>query len=76
MEYQYQYSADALLLVFASHYYDPSDYIREYGEFAAAAAQARAAAPPMTTSGAARQAFTRYLARHDHDAGCGHSDDA
>lgn len=41
---QYQYSADALLLVFASHYYDPSDYIREYGEFAAAAAQARVAA--------------------------------
>jgi acetyltransferase-like isoleucine patch superfamily enzyme/dTDP-4-dehydrorhamnose 3,5-epimerase-like enzyme len=40
---QYQYSADALLLVFASHYYDPSDYIREYGEFAAAVARTRAA---------------------------------
>ena len=30
---QYQHSADALLLVFASDYYDPSDYIRDYGEF-------------------------------------------
>ena len=25
--------ADALLLVFASHHYDPADYIREYEEF-------------------------------------------
>ena len=32
---QYKYSADALLLVFASHYYDASDYIRAYTEFAA-----------------------------------------
>ena len=30
---QYKYSSDALLLVFASHYYDPDDYIREYGDF-------------------------------------------
>lgn len=30
---QYKYSADALLLVFASHYYDPADYIRDYAEF-------------------------------------------
>lgn len=30
---QYRYSADALLLVFASHYYDTSDYIRSYSEF-------------------------------------------
>lgn len=30
---QYKYSADALLLVFASHYYDASDYIRDYDEF-------------------------------------------
>jgi acetyltransferase-like isoleucine patch superfamily enzyme len=30
---QYRHSADALLLVFASHYYDPADYIRDYGEF-------------------------------------------
>jgi acetyltransferase-like isoleucine patch superfamily enzyme/dTDP-4-dehydrorhamnose 3,5-epimerase-like enzyme len=27
---QYRYSADAVLLVFASEYYDPADYIREY----------------------------------------------
>jgi UDP-2-acetamido-3-amino-2,3-dideoxy-glucuronate N-acetyltransferase len=30
---QYRYSADAVLLVFASHYYDPADYIREYDQF-------------------------------------------
>ena len=33
---QYKYSRDAVLLVFASHYYDPKDYIRDYGEFLAA----------------------------------------
>jgi UDP-2-acetamido-3-amino-2,3-dideoxy-glucuronate N-acetyltransferase len=32
---QYRYSADAVLLVFASHYYDPDDYIRSYDEFKA-----------------------------------------
>lgn len=30
---QYKYSADAVLLVFASHYYDNADYIRNYTEF-------------------------------------------
>jgi hypothetical protein len=30
---QYKYSADAVLLVFASEYYDSSDYIRDYSEF-------------------------------------------
>lgn len=30
---QYKYSADALLLVFASHYYDSADYIRNYSDF-------------------------------------------
>lgn len=30
---QYKYTRDALLLVFASHYYDSADYIRDYGEF-------------------------------------------
>ena len=30
---QYKYSPDAVLLVFASHYYDNSDYIRNYTEF-------------------------------------------
>ena len=30
---QYRYSADAVLLVFASHYYDAEDYIRDYEEF-------------------------------------------
>jgi len=30
---QYKYSPDAVLLVFASEYYDAADYIRSYGEF-------------------------------------------
>ncbi len=30
---QYKYSADAVLLVYASHYYDNSDYIRNYADF-------------------------------------------
>lgn len=30
---QYNYSPDAVLLVFASHYYDSNDYIRDYSEF-------------------------------------------
>ena len=30
---QYKYSKDAILLVFASHHYDESDYIRDYDQF-------------------------------------------
>lgn len=30
---QYRYSRDAVLMVFASHYYDAADYIRNYDEF-------------------------------------------
>jgi hypothetical protein len=30
---QYKYSADAILMVYASHYYDGADYIRSYAEF-------------------------------------------
>ena len=30
---QYHYSPDAVLLVFASDYYDPNDYIRDYSQF-------------------------------------------
>jgi dTDP-4-dehydrorhamnose 3,5-epimerase-like enzyme len=30
---QYRYSHDAVLLVFASDYYDPDDYIRDYDKF-------------------------------------------
>jgi len=30
---QYKYSKDAVLLVLASDYYDPADYIRDYAEF-------------------------------------------
>jgi acetyltransferase-like isoleucine patch superfamily enzyme/dTDP-4-dehydrorhamnose 3,5-epimerase-like enzyme len=30
---QYRYSTDAVLVVFASHPYDPQDYIRDYGVF-------------------------------------------
>lgn len=32
---QYRYSHDAVLMVFASHYYDSADYIRNYDEFKA-----------------------------------------
>ncbi len=32
---QYRYSEDAVLLVFASHYYDNADYIRDYPDFLA-----------------------------------------
>lgn len=32
---QYKYSSDAILLVFASDYYDHDDYIRNYGDFLA-----------------------------------------
>lgn len=32
---QYKYSSDALLMVFASDYYDATDYIRSYSEFLA-----------------------------------------
>ena len=38
---QYQYSADALLMVFASEYYDPDDYIRDYEDFIAALQEKR-----------------------------------
>jgi hypothetical protein len=30
---QYRYSPDAVLLVFASDYYDADDYIRDYDTF-------------------------------------------
>lgn len=30
---QYKYTPDAMLLVFASHHYDPDDYVRDYGRF-------------------------------------------
>jgi acetyltransferase-like isoleucine patch superfamily enzyme/dTDP-4-dehydrorhamnose 3,5-epimerase-like enzyme len=39
---QYRYSDDAVLLVIASHAYDPKDYIRDYDEFLQAAVAARA----------------------------------
>jgi UDP-2-acetamido-3-amino-2,3-dideoxy-glucuronate N-acetyltransferase len=32
---QYKYSRDAVLLVYASDYYDPGDYIRDYDDFLA-----------------------------------------
>lgn len=38
---QYKYSPDAVLLVLASHWYDPDDYIRDYDEFLALAGAAR-----------------------------------
>ena len=32
---QYKYSNDAVLMVYASHAYDESDYIRNYDEYLA-----------------------------------------
>ncbi|WP_447585110.1 WxcM-like domain-containing protein [Pseudoxanthomonas mexicana] len=40
---QYKYSADAVLLVFASEFYDTNEYIRDYGEFVQLAASSRGA---------------------------------
>ena len=40
---QHTYSADAMLLVFASEHYAPDDYIRNYQEFCTLAAKARPA---------------------------------
>jgi UDP-2-acetamido-3-amino-2,3-dideoxy-glucuronate N-acetyltransferase len=37
---QYKYSADAMLLVFASDYYDNADYIRDYADFIRISGQA------------------------------------
>ncbi|MBI3481182.1 MAG: WxcM-like domain-containing protein [Nitrosomonadales bacterium] len=38
---QYKYSGDAVLLAFASEYYDPDDYIRDYSEFIALVGNSR-----------------------------------
>lgn len=40
---QYKYSADAVLVVFASHLYNANDYIRDYGTFLHHVRQLRAA---------------------------------
>jgi carbonic anhydrase/acetyltransferase-like protein (isoleucine patch superfamily) len=45
---QYRYSTDAMLMVFASHHYDAADYIREYDEFMALAAQRETATATAT----------------------------
>jgi UDP-2-acetamido-3-amino-2,3-dideoxy-glucuronate N-acetyltransferase len=37
---QHSYSSDAMLLVFASEFYDPDEYIRNYDEFCALSANA------------------------------------
>jgi UDP-2-acetamido-3-amino-2,3-dideoxy-glucuronate N-acetyltransferase len=38
---QFHYSADAILLVFASEHYDPDDYIRTYSKFRSLALEAK-----------------------------------
>jgi UDP-2-acetamido-3-amino-2,3-dideoxy-glucuronate N-acetyltransferase len=38
---QFDYSPDAVLLVFASHYYDADDYIRRYEDFVRLAGKAK-----------------------------------
>ncbi|MBL4844341.1 MAG: WxcM-like domain-containing protein [Planctomycetes bacterium] len=44
---QYKHSADALLVVFASHSYDPDDYVRDYEEFL----ELRVSGPPEQGEG-------------------------
>jgi UDP-2-acetamido-3-amino-2,3-dideoxy-glucuronate N-acetyltransferase len=39
---QYRYSADAVLLVLASHHYDASDYVRDHDQFLALVRNAKA----------------------------------
>jgi UDP-2-acetamido-3-amino-2,3-dideoxy-glucuronate N-acetyltransferase len=48
---QFRYDAQSVMLVFASHSYDPDDYIREYESFLLAAG-ARAASGGSATDGA------------------------
>lgn len=43
---QYKYSPDAVLLVFASEYYDSAEYIRDYDEFLVLSAARRRAGSP------------------------------
>ena len=43
---QFRHSADAVLLVFASHPYDPDDYIREYSDFISAVSSPGCPASP------------------------------
>jgi acetyltransferase-like isoleucine patch superfamily enzyme/dTDP-4-dehydrorhamnose 3,5-epimerase-like enzyme len=43
---QYNYSSDAVLLVFASEKYDPADYIRDYDEFLRVCAACKDAMKP------------------------------
>jgi UDP-2-acetamido-3-amino-2,3-dideoxy-glucuronate N-acetyltransferase len=40
---QYKYTADAVLLVYASHGYDAADYIRNYDDFVRIVAERRKA---------------------------------
>ncbi len=42
---QYKYSPDAVLLVFASHEYDPKDYIRDYDQFCKIVSEKREECP-------------------------------
>lgn len=44
---QYKYSSDAVLLVFASEYYDAQDYIRDYDQFLELARLGRREHPPL-----------------------------
>lgn len=42
---EFDHTEDSVLVVFASHHYDPNDYLRDYEAFAAAAALLRAGGP-------------------------------
>jgi hypothetical protein len=62
---QYKYSADAILLVLASHPYDAADYIRDYDEFLADSnARIRRAEAPLRNSSSEKARMT--LPHRDH----------
>jgi len=47
---QYKYSADAKLLVFASHHYDNADYVRDYKQYLSLVARREGALPSSSSS--------------------------
>jgi len=56
---QYRYTNDAILLVFASHAYEPQDYIRDYDEFISEVTGTTGAAADGATHPRVRQAPPR-----------------
>ena len=62
---QFRYSPDAVLLVLASHPYDPDDYIRDYGDFVAQGAAVTPIRPAIDRGPASRVSGRRAPAGTD-----------